>query len=107
MCGGRAESSAEALLQPQLSSIQQRIVHQTHSSKPLCCITVHLQALLTFRFMVGFGIPAAGVAFNWLLEFSPTRYRGVFAVAIEGFWTLGTLVQAGMAYGMLNHHGWR
>lgn len=35
------------------------------------------------------------------------RLRGQFAVGIEGFWTIGTIVQAGLAYGMLNKYGWR
>lgn len=71
----------------------------------VCCVS--LQAMLAFRTLVGFGIPGAVVAFNLLLEFTPTRLRGLFAVGIEGFWTLGTLLQAGMAYALLNTHGWR
>lgn len=96
------------------------------------------QALLAFRFLVGLGIPAATVAFNMVLEFTPTRQRGLFAVAIEGeqqaccsklcvlhvnaqtepmpppppwppagFWTIGTVAQAALAYALLNSHGWR
>jgi MFS family permease len=33
--------------------------------------------------------------------------RGHFAVGIEGFWTIGTIVQAGLAYGLLDQYGWR
>jgi hypothetical protein len=31
----------------------------------------------------------------------------MFAVGIEGFWTIGTIVQAGFAFGLLNKYGWR
>lgn len=31
----------------------------------------------------------------------------MFAVGIEGFGTIGTVVQAGFAFGMLNRYGWR
>lgn len=67
----------------------------------------NFHALMAFRALVGFGIPAATVAFNMVLEFTPMRQRGLFAVAIEGFWTIGTVVQAGLAYALLNGKGWR
>lgn len=63
--------------------------------------------MLAFRTLVGFGIPGAVVAFNLLLELTPTKMRGMFAVGIEGFWTVGTIIQAGFAYGLLNQYGWR
>lgn len=31
----------------------------------------------------------------------------MFAVGIEGFWTIGTILQAGFAFGLLNKYGWR
>lgn len=64
-------------------------------------------AMAVFRTLVGFGIPGAVVAFNLLLELTPTRLRGMFAVGIEGFWTIGTILQAGFAFGLLNKYGWR
>lgn len=65
------------------------------------------ESLLAFRFFVGLGIPGACVSFGLLMEFVPATSRGFFLIAIEGFWTIGTIVQAGLAYALLNDHGWR
>ena len=65
------------------------------------------EALLAFRFFVGLGIPGACVSFGLLMEFVPAQTRGVFLVLIEGFWTIGTIAQAGLAYALLNDKGWR
>jgi MFS family permease len=64
-------------------------------------------ALLAFRALVGFGIPSACVAFNWLGETCPASTRGLFLVGIEGAWTAGTVAQALLAYALLNRFGWR
>jgi hypothetical protein len=42
-----------------------------------------------------------------LLEFVPTASRGVFLVGIEGFWTIGTIIQGLLAFLLLNSLGWR
>lgn len=62
--------------------------------------------LLAMRFFVGLGIPGACVSFGLLMEFVPAATRGFFLIAIEGFWTVGTIAQAGLAYALLNDHGW-
>lgn len=67
----------------------------------------NFQALMAFRALVGFGIPSACVAFNWLGECCPASTRGLFLVGIEGFWTIGTVAQALLAFGLLNRFGWR
>lgn len=64
-------------------------------------------ALTAFRALVGFGIPSACVAFNWLGECCPANTRGLFLVGIEGFWTVGTVAQALLAFALLNRFGWR
>jgi len=46
----------------------------------------NVAALMAFRTLVGFGIPSACVAFNWLGETCPASTRGLFLVGIEGFW---------------------
>lgn len=63
--------------------------------------------LLAFRFFVGLGIPGACVSFALLMEFVPAQTRGLYLIAIEGFWTIGTIAQAGLAYALLNDRGWR
>jgi MFS family permease len=67
----------------------------------------NFQAIMAFRALVGFGIPSACVAFNWLGECCPAATRGLFLVGIEGFWTIGTVVQALLAFALLNKFGWR
>ena len=47
------------------------------------------------------------MAFGMLLEFVPTASRGVFLVGIEGFWTIGTILQGLLAFLLLNTAGWR
>ena len=48
---------------------------------------------MAFRFFVGLGIPGACVSFGLLTEFVPAQSRGFFLIAIEGFWTIGTIIQ--------------
>jgi MFS family permease len=67
----------------------------------------NLAALMAFRTLVGFGIPSACVAFSWLSETVPAAPRGLYLVGIEGFWTVGTVLQALLAFGLLNKLGWR
>lgn len=62
--------------------------------------------LLACRFFVGVGIQGASVSYSLLTEFVPAASRGFFLVAIEGFWTLGTIVQAALAHRVLDHYGW-
>lgn len=65
------------------------------------------QALLFFRTFVGVGLAGAPVAYALLSEFVPSHGRGFALVAIEGFWTIGTVAEAGLAWAMINDHGWR
>ena len=51
------------------------------------------QFLLVFRGLVGLGLGGAPVAFALYLEFAPSRCRGVLLVALQGFWTLGSMVE--------------
>jgi hypothetical protein len=97
------------------AGIRLNITKQVDPASP-CCLPAAAavaaaalphQAMAVFRTLVGFGIPGAVVAFNLLLELTPTRLRGMFAVGIEGFWTVGTILQAGFAFGLLNKYGWR
>jgi MFS transporter, putative metabolite:H+ symporter len=42
-----------------------------------------------------------------LAEFLPNSHRGRFLIYIEGFWTLGSIFVAGMAWMALSSEGWR
>lgn len=63
--------------------------------------------LITCRAIVGFGVGGAVVPFDLLAEFLPNKYRGTFLIYIEGFWTLGSMFVAGVAWLMLSSGGWR
>jgi MFS family permease len=74
--------------------------------------------LLICRFMVGFGVGGLIVVFDTLAEFVPNSHRGTDLLAIEYFWTGGTLLVPLLAYISLGtnsmddndasvFHGWR
>ena len=74
--------------------------------------------LLVCRFMVGFGVGGLIVVFDTLAEFVPNSHRGTDLLAIEYFWTGGTLLVPILAYFSLGTnslddnddsiaHGWR
>ena len=51
------------------------------------------QALLALRFFVGVGLGGAHVPIALYMEYVPTKYRGVMLVALQSFWTLGTMIE--------------
>lgn len=63
--------------------------------------------LLFARFCVGVGLGGVPTAFSLFLEFLPSADRGVWLVVIELFWTFGSILQAGLAWGILPTAGWR
>lgn len=63
--------------------------------------------LVFFRAVAGFGIGGANVPFDLLAEFLPASHRGRFLIYIEYFWTLGSMMVAGLAWGSLSQEGWR
>ena len=63
--------------------------------------------LLLFRFCVGFGIGGLAVPYDLLCEFVPTDSRGRLMMSVQYWWTIGTLLVAGIAWAMLDTLGWR
>jgi MFS family permease len=63
--------------------------------------------LLLFRGIVGFGIGGTNVPFDLLAELLPASRRGSFLVYIEYFWTLGSILVAGLAWTFLTQGGWK
>lgn len=45
------------------------------------------------RFCVGLGLGGAHVPVALYLEYLPTRLRGLMLVALQSFWTLGTMIE--------------
>jgi MFS family permease len=75
------------------------------SSRP--SFTVPLQWLLLIRFMVGIGLGGVPVAFALFAEFCPVAGRGGWLIALQAFWTFGSMAEAAVAWGVLMTLGWR
>lgn len=71
------------------------------------------EALMLCRFLVGLGVGGLTVPFDTLAEFVPSSERGTKLLAIEYFWTAGTLLVPAFAYFSLGEgdntltNGWR
>lgn len=86
-------------------------------------ISPNYVSLVILRGIVGFGvgmlhpyllmcvylflIGGVTVPFDLLAEFLPNSHRGRFLIYIEGFWTLGSIFVAGVAWASLSNEGWR
>eukprot|EP00892_Ulva_mutabilis_P006923 jgi/Ulvmu1/4602/UM002_0331.1 len=73
----------------------------------LSAVSPNYGALLFFRACVGFGIAGAHVAYTLFMEYVAPAHRGQCMALIEGFWTLGAIHLAGMAWLILPDLGWR
>lgn len=65
------------------------------------------ESLAIMRCLVGIGIGGLSVPFDILAEFVPPIQRGRALMAVEFFWSVGTLFTAGLAWGLLEDLGWR
>ncbi|CAI6004135.1 unnamed protein product, partial [Closterium sp. NIES-64] len=63
--------------------------------------------LLVSRCLVGFGIGGASVVFSLCSEFLPSHCRGFWLVFIEFFWTIGSLIEAALAWAVMPSLHWR
>ena len=76
-------------------------------STGLCALAWSYESLLTFRFLVGFGLGGElPVAATLMSEYAPAHLRGRFIVLLESFWGLGWLVAALISYFMIPAFGW-
>lgn len=73
----------------------------------LCAVAWSYESLLTFRFLVGFGLGGElPVAATLMSEYAPTHLRGRFIVLLESFWGVGWLVAALISYLLIPKFGW-
>eukprot|EP00466_Bigelowiella_natans_P015909 jgi/Bigna1/67844/fgenesh1_pg.4_\ len=63
--------------------------------------------ILFARAMVGFGLGGFGVSWTYFFEFIPTTDRGRWASIMMGWWSLGTVLEAALAWAIIPTLGWR
>lgn len=64
----------------------------------LSSLSANYISLVILRFMVGIGLGGGPVLSSWFLEFIPAPNRGTWMVVFSGFWTLGTILEALLAW---------
>ncbi|CAM6129453.1 unnamed protein product [Calypogeia fissa] len=63
--------------------------------------------LMLLRGLVGVGLGGGPVVSAWFMEFVPSANRGLWMVIISLFWTLGSIVEALLAWAVMPTLGWR
>eukprot|EP00197_Chlamydomonas_leiostraca_P002880 CAMPEP_0202857492 /NCGR_PEP_ID=MMETSP1391-20130828/409_1 /ASSEMBLY_ACC=CAM_ASM_000867 /TAXON_ID=1034604 /ORGANISM="Chlamydomonas leiostraca, Strain SAG 11-49" /LENGTH=669 /DNA_ID=CAMNT_0049536297 /DNA_START=214 /DNA_END=2223 /DNA_ORIENTATION=- len=63
--------------------------------------------LVAARTGAGFALSALPICFTLMLEWTPPRLRGRVMMLFNVWWTGGTIVEACLAWLLLNHMGWR
>jgi len=64
----------------------------------LSALSPNYFCLLALRFFVGIGVGSGHVFSSWFLEFVPAGNRGTWMVIFSFFWTIGTVLEASLAW---------
>ncbi|KAI0504605.1 hypothetical protein KFK09_015557 [Dendrobium nobile] len=62
---------------------------------------------IILRFLVGIGLGGGPVLFSWFLEFVPATNRGIWMTIFSFCWSLGTILEASLAWVVMPNLGWR
>ncbi|CAA0809024.1 Organic cation/carnitine transporter 7 [Striga hermonthica] len=73
----------------------------------LSAFSVNYSSLVIFRMVAGIGLGGGPVYSSWYLEFVPARNRGFWMVVFGTFWTIGTILEALLAWIIIPRFGWR
>ncbi|CAL4918017.1 unnamed protein product [Urochloa decumbens] len=73
----------------------------------LSALSPNYLCLVALRFLVGVGVGGSHVFTSWFLEFVPAKNRGTCMIVLSLFWTLGTILEASLAWVVLPVLNWR
>ncbi|XP_051132078.1 organic cation/carnitine transporter 7-like [Andrographis paniculata] len=73
----------------------------------LSALSPDYKSLIAIRCIVGFGVSGGHVYASWFLEFVPSVNRAAWTLALTGFWIIGELLEALLAWIIMPRLGWR